>query len=68
MNVLELSEKIEAEGYELKSIRRFKNSFHINYWSPNAKMQLFIKVPLNSVQWRDLKPHFPKVLEVSNKQ
>ena len=64
MNVDELRRKITGQGYELRSIRVFKHSFHVNYWTSSAKMRLFIKVPLSSVEWRDLKGQFPKVEEI----
>lgn len=63
MDVDELRRKIEAQGYEVRNIRVFKRSFHVNYWTSSAKMRAFYKVPLSSVTWRDLKDGFPKVEE-----
>jgi len=61
MDVDELRRKIEAQGYEVRNIRLFKKSFHVNYWTSSAKMRAFYRVPLSSVTWRDLEDHFLKV-------
>lgn len=63
MDVEELRQKITAQGYEVRNIRVFKHSFHINYWTSSAKMRVFYKVPLSSITWQGLKDHFPKVEE-----
>lgn len=63
MDADELRQKITAQGYEVRSIRVFKHSFHVNYWTSALKMRAFYKVPLNSITWRDLEDHFRKVEE-----
>ena len=64
MKAQELAEKITTQGYEVKSIRVFKNSFHVNVWTPDCKIRQFYKVPLNSVDWARLKRDYPKVAGV----
>jgi len=61
--VKELREHIEARGYEVRRIRVFKNSFHVNYWSPNAKMRAFYKSPIEKVTWQQIEGHYPKAEE-----
>jgi len=61
MKTSELRQKLEERGYEVKSIRTFKNSFHLNVWTKDAKLRYFIGVPLESIRWIDFQSHFPKV-------
>ena len=63
MNVDELRHNIEAQGYEVRNIRVFKHSFHVNYWTSSVKVRGFYRVALSSIAWQDLKEHFPKVEE-----
>jgi len=61
MNVKELKRLIEAQGYEVKSIKTFKNSFHVNVWTPTLKLRFFYKRPLEQVTWEQLKRDYPKI-------
>ena len=54
MNEQELRKKLEERGFEVKRIRVFKNSFHVNYWTKEAKMVRYYRVPLSSVSWKDI--------------
>jgi len=48
----------EVKNIDLKSIRLFKHSFHVVYWTPEAKIQRFYRVPLSSVSWEAIKREF----------
>lgn len=61
MQKIELWNHIINRGYKVKSIRLFKNSFHVNYWHPNWKARAFFKVPLSALEWKDLEDNFPQV-------
>lgn len=61
MNAEELRSLIESQGYEVRSIRVFSKSFHVNYWTPDAKIIRWYKVPIETVEWNDVKHEYPKV-------
>ena len=65
MDAEELRRLIEAQGYEVKSIRVFKKSFHVNFQGPDCRIVTYYKVPLNSLDWSDLKDGFPKLRDES---
>lgn len=50
MNVDELRKLLESKGYEVKNIRTFKNSFHVNYWTKEAKIVRYVKCPIESLK------------------
>jgi len=55
MEAEELRQKIEECGHEVKSIRVFKNSFHVNYWTKEAKIIRYYKVPISKVTWNQVR-------------
>lgn len=61
MKADELKEKLEERGYEVKSIREFAKSFHLNVWSPEAKYRYFFGTRIDEISWDDLKNRFPPV-------
>lgn len=63
MNVEELRNHIEARGYEVRSIRVFRNSFHVNVWTPEYKMMEYFKRPLQELTWEQLESRYPQIGE-----
>ena len=51
----ELKEALEAKGYEVRNIRVFKNSFHVNYWTSEVKMVRYCKCPIEKVELKDIR-------------
>jgi len=45
----ELRKMLEAKGYEVKRIRVFKNSFHVNYWTKEAKLICYCHFPIEKL-------------------
>ena len=59
MNSEELRRHIEAvPNVQLRSIRVFKKSFHVNYWTKSFKVLRMYKVPIASVAWKDIEKEF----------
>lgn len=50
----ELKKILEKRGYEVKSIRVFKNSFHVNYWTNEAKLIYYCKFPIEKLTKQDM--------------
>lgn len=59
MESTELAEKLTERGYEVKSIRCFSKSFHVNVWTNTSKLRCFYKRPLSEQTWQDLRNDFP---------
>lgn len=60
MDADELAKRIIERGYELKSIRVFTKSFHVNVWSKDYKTMRYYKVPIESLEWKDIQHEYPK--------
>lgn len=53
MNPEELAKILTDKGYEVKSIRIFKHSFHVNFWTKECKVRAFIKIPIEQYTKKD---------------
>lgn len=49
MNAEELKAYVESKGYTHVSVQVYRNSFRVNYWSPECKMQRRLGVSLSSL-------------------
>jgi len=58
MDAEELRKQIEARGYEVKTIRVFKKTFHVTFWGSKFKSTAFYKVPLEQVTWEQIERDF----------
>ncbi len=46
MSKEKLAQLLTDKGYDVKSIRVFKKSFHVNYWTSEVKCMRFCKYPI----------------------
>lgn len=51
----ELREMINALGYECRSIRCFKKTFHVTFWTKNTKQTHCYRIPISQFTEQDLK-------------
>ena len=50
-----LAQLLTDKGYDVKSIRVFKKSFHVNYWTPKVKMVWYCKCPIEKLTEEDVR-------------
>lgn len=54
---------VKMEGWQPQHspVSRDEEKQNVSYWTSNAKMRAFYRVPLSLVEWHNLKDDFPKV-------
>lgn len=50
-----LAQLLTDKGYDVKSIRLFKKSFHVNYWTPEVKIVRYCKCPIEKLTDNDVR-------------
>ena len=61
MNAEELRKLLIERGYDVRSIRVFKKSFHVNVWTDETKERHFYKESIEKLTELDAKRLYPKV-------
>jgi len=50
-----LAQLLTDKGYMVKSIRVFKKSFHVNYWTSKIKCMRYCKYPIEKLTDNEVK-------------
>jgi len=55
MKEQEIRKILEDRGYEVRSIRVFKKTFHVNYLTDEVKIRRWLKFPIEKLTIKDMR-------------